>query len=420
MVRAELATFFLSLALPAISAALTLTPVDLSALGNAAQPSVAADPRHGGYVLSWQARLADGCAALRAAELSADGQLGPVREIERGCNWFVNWADFPSLVVADNGDWLSFWLQKTGSGTYAYEIRTRRSSDRGRSWSAPLVPHRDGSETEHGFVSMAPAGADRVLLLWLDGREMAEDHADHEHDHGGGRMTLRSAILRRGNRIEAEALVDDNVCSCCTTDLARRADGQHLALYRNRTDAEIRDIGVARRDSAGWRQDGLVHADGWHTAACPVNGPALAVGAAGELAVWPTMPDATQLVLKARRLDGDAAPQLIEAGTGVVGRVDAAAFGAGGWLLSWLGAGSGSGATLRLAHWDADLQEQSRLAVAELPPGRDVGMPRLASRGEDAVLVWTEITGPATPPAKPAAQLRAVLVRIAPGSKGEG
>lgn len=412
MGRAELATLLLSLALPAASAALTLTPVDLGALGNAAQPSIAVDARHGGYVLSWQARLEDGCAALRAAELSADGQLGPVWEIERGCNWFVNWADFPSLVVADNGDWLSFWLQKTGAGTYAYEIRTRRSRDRGRSWSAPLVPHRDGTETEHGFVSMAPAGGDRVLLLWLDGREMAgADHADHAgHDHGGGQMTLRSAILRRGNRIEAEALVDDNVCSCCTTDLARRADGQHVALYRDRSDEEIRDIGVARRDQAGWHQDGLVHADGWHTAACPVNGPALAASTVGELAVWPTMPDATQLVLKARRLDRKAPPQQIEAGAGVVGRVDAAAFGSS-WLLSWLGAGSGTGATLKLVHWDAELQELERLAVAELPAGRDIGIPRLASGGEHAVLVWTEVTGPATPPGKPPARLQAVLIR---------
>ena len=397
------------LAAPAAVPALSLTPVDLDALGSAAQPNITVDAGHGGYVLSWQARLDDGCAALQAAELSADGQLGPVREIERGCDWFVNWADFPALVVADNGDWLSFWLHKIGSGGDAYEIRTRRSSDRGRSWSAALVPHRDGTASEHGFVSMAPAGGDRVLLLWLDGRASAGmRHAEHEH---GGPMTLRSAILRRGNRIEAETLVDDSVCSCCSTDLARRADGTHLALYRDRSAQEIRDIGVARRDRRGWRLDGLAHADGWQISACPVNGPALAVGAAGELALWPTMPDAEQLVLKARRLDREGPAVVVDAGAAVVGRVDAAAWGSAGFLLSWLGAGSAGGSALTLAHWDAELDERARLTVTELPAGRDVGIPRLASRGTEAVLVWTEITGPARPPAKAPARLRAVLIR---------
>ncbi len=67
--------------------------------------------------------------ARRHARAVADRgrRLQLVRE---GCNWFVNWADFPSAVVADNGDWLTFWLQKTGEGTYAYAVMTRRSTDR--------------------------------------------------------------------------------------------------------------------------------------------------------------------------------------------------------------------------------------------------------------------------------------------------
>ncbi|MCB1587695.1 MAG: hypothetical protein KDI56_02210, partial [Xanthomonadales bacterium] len=43
-------------------------PLDLPDLGAALSPNVVAHPA-GGFVLSWQVRLADGCAALRVARL---------------------------------------------------------------------------------------------------------------------------------------------------------------------------------------------------------------------------------------------------------------------------------------------------------------------------------------------------------------
>ena len=53
------------------------------------------------------------------------------RRVERRANdratvrLFVNWADFPSLVVLDGGRLAAHWLQRNGSGTYAYGVRIR-------------------------------------------------------------------------------------------------------------------------------------------------------------------------------------------------------------------------------------------------------------------------------------------------------
>ena len=37
-------------------------------------------------------------------------------------------------------------------------MKLSRSADRGRTWSASVVPHTDRSAVEHGFVSMAEGG----------------------------------------------------------------------------------------------------------------------------------------------------------------------------------------------------------------------------------------------------------------------
>lgn len=379
--------------------------LDASALGHAAQPNIAVDRGRDRFVLTWQARLPDGCMALRAAELTPGGdQLGEVREIARGCDWFVNWADIPSLVVTDNGDWLAHWLQRRDGGTYAYDIRLSRSRDQGRTWSKPFSPHSDGTPTQHGFVSMAPVSGgdgDRALLVWLDGRAGADSAVagdDHGH-HDEGVMSLRSAIVDRDGNTREEIEIDARVCSCCPTGLVRAGDGSHLAVYRDRSAAEVRDTALARRDAGGWRVGVPVHDDGWEIRACPVNGPALAVRDAQALVAWSTMADGNGLSVRYRLMpvsadsvsSGEPATfRVLEQGAAVAGRVAVAANG-DGWLIAWLGADRQGESMLRLARFDSALTERGRIDVAAVPAGRDIGMPRLAVSGDHALLAWTAV-----------------------------
>ena len=66
-------------------------------------------------------------------------------------NWFVNWADFPSIIAHNAKPLAAHWLNKVPGGTYAYEINMSTFSG---NWSPHFIPHKDNTATEHGFVSM--------------------------------------------------------------------------------------------------------------------------------------------------------------------------------------------------------------------------------------------------------------------------
>ena len=406
-------------------APLSISPVSLALDRPAAQPSVVADPARDRFVLSWQERDADDCATLRTATLGRDGALGTPRDVARGCDWFVNWADFPSVAIADNGDWWTYYLQKSAASTYAYDIRLMRSGDEGRTWSAPITPHTDRTPTEHGFVSMVPMGGDRMLLAWLDGRNTMTPPADGAHDahgvdhgassaghaHAEGPMSLRSAEIGRDFVLSHEREVDARVCSCCPTDLVRMGDGAVL-VYRDRSDDEVRDVYVADYRDGRWTPGEAVRVDGWQIAACPVNGPALATSDGRVAALWPTMAGATLRVKGA--LVGAADPAIaLESGEAVLGRPDLAPWRGGRWLATWLGADRGAAQALRIATLSPALAPAAVHDVALLPPGRGTGMPKLASLGDVAMLVWTE------PRAAAGAEARVGTVqvrRIVPGA----
>ncbi|WP_091246012.1 sialidase family protein [Aquimonas voraii] len=395
-----------------------LIPIELPIEASALTPHVVADAAKQRFLLSWQERLPEGCARLQVATLSMAGELGEAREVARGCDWFVNWADHPQIAVADNGGWWAFWLQKEGPGTYHYGIRVVHSQDEGATWSAPIAPHDDGTLSEHGFVSMAPDGADRMRLIWLDGRHAAAERTsrgDSADGHGAheGAMSLRAAVLDASGAIREGEELDARTCSCCWTALLRRPDGSHLAAWRDRSDHEIRDIALATRDRGGWQVSGLVHADNWKIQACPVNGPALAQHDERVFAAWSTMPNANDMAVRLRVLGAESTPLRVEQGPAVLGRVDAEAFD-GGLLLSWLGAGAPGESVLRLGLFDAQLGERQRIDVVALPAGRGIGVPRLAALQHRAALVWTEPKASTGPSAPPATQLRGVMLSPPP------
>ncbi len=387
------------------ASAFVVQPLKIAATENAAQPSVVADAKHGQFVLSWQSKDAKGCSTLKLAALKPGAKLSEISDAGKGCDWFVNWADFPSVIIADNGDWLTHWLQKSGAAPYAYDIRIARSRDQGRSWEKPFTPHSDKTPTEHGFVSLAPMSGDKVLAVWLDGRKMAQAapdaaqqyeahrHSDHAHGHGNT-MTLRSAVIGRSGSLSAETEIDASVCDCCSTDLVRTRAGnkpEHTLVFRNRTDDEVRDIGVAHLQNSKWRSAGIVHPDNWKIAGCPVNGPAIAQNAGNTLVVWATM-QGEHLSVRARTLAGKPGEFLtLETGAGVLGRVDAAPWGKSNWLVSWLGSATAGRATLYLAELDPTLKIVRQQALLDLPAARNIGMPRLATLdGKHAVLLWTQ------------------------------
>jgi hypothetical protein len=88
------------------------------------QPNLAVSP-DGLVHLSWIKRIAENRFSLRYATKEGDGWSAP-RIIAEGSNWFVNWADFPSMIALPDGSLAAHWLVKSGPGTYAYDVHISR------------------------------------------------------------------------------------------------------------------------------------------------------------------------------------------------------------------------------------------------------------------------------------------------------
>jgi hypothetical protein len=201
---------------------------------------------------SWIASTEAGGAALRFVQIGIDGEISQARTIAEGDDWFVNWADFPSIVALADGSLAAHWLQRLGGGRYAYGVRVSCSSDGGETWLEPFWLHEDRSSAEHGFATLVP-GEGRFEAVWLDGRDMKST----------GSMTLRGRSFDSKGELTDDRLLDPMVCDCCATD-AVFAQGEFIAVYRDRSDGEIRDISRLRRSKDSWGEPDT-YPDLWHT-----------------------------------------------------------------------------------------------------------------------------------------------------------
>ena len=365
---------------------LAIESVDNPAGSESGRPNLSA-ASDGRVYLTWTEPSGDSLHALRFSVWEEDG-WAEARTVAEGAGWFVNWADFPALAA--RGDTLTaHYLVRSGASPYAYDVHVKRSADGGRTWSDPLVPHRDGTETEHGFVSMLPWKGGRTALVWLDGRETDGGHGDP-----AGAMTLRFAALGPDGRLADEALLDARTCDCCQTAAARTPDGL-LVAYRDRSEAEVRDIATVRLDDGAWTSPTRVHADGWQIAGCPVNGPALDAQGRRVALAWFTGADDRPRVQVAFSDDAGASfgePVVVSEGR-ALGRTGVVLLEDGTALVSWL-EGTDAGADVRLRAVRPSGPLEPALTVAATSPARASGFPRMARAGERVFFAWTETGEP--------------------------
>lgn len=371
-----------------------LRPLASPAAPASAEPHLAVSPE-GRVWLSWLETRPAGGHALRVARLDGARWSTPLA-IAASDSLFANWADFPTVLPLGGERLAAHFLWKTGGETYAYEVRMTRSEDGGRTWSPPVVPHRDGTPTEHGFVSLVPAGSG-VRAVWLDGRNaMATDSLGHtKHlDEGEAEMTLRTAVIGAEGALSEEALLDARACDCCQTAAVAVPRGV-LVAYRDRSPAEVRDISVVRLEDGVWSEPEPVHADGWTIAGCPVNGPSLAAAGDRVAVAWFTAAQDTPRVLLAFSDDGGRrfdAPIRVDRGP-AVGRVSVLLDRDGGALVAWLEARGREG-LVQARRVNRAGAGGPTTTVARTSSARASGFPRMARSGDRVVFAWSEAGKP--------------------------
>ncbi len=354
------------------------------AVGVSGEPFLATDSK-GVIHLTWIEATSDSLRAVRYARLDGDTWSTPTTIVERN-DLFVNWADFPSVIASANGALTVHWLQRSAPGKYSYDIRVARSADSGRSWSDGVLLNRDGKAAEHGFLAFWPASDSTVEAAWLDGRDMPESH-------GGTRGSMRVAttLLHADGSLGAEVFLDNRTCECCQVSAAMATAGP-VVVYRDRSEANIRDIAIVRRIDGQWTTPAAVHQDGWFLEGCPVNGPAIEADGQSVVVAWYTGARDTARVNVAFSTDGGATfgdPIRVDGGT-PAGRVDLVRLSDSEVVVSWLERMTDADAEVRVRHVRNSGEMGTPVTVASTGAARASGFPRMVKRGEELIAAWTE------------------------------
>ncbi len=369
----------------AVQTTFALVPQSITtpAAAGSAQPQLTVSKR--GVLASWIERAGD-LATLKFAERTATGWTA-AQTVASGRDWFVNWADVPSVLRLPSGAIVAHWLQKSAASTYAYDVRLSYSTDDGKTWSPSFTPHHDGTPTEHGFASLFPMG-EGFGLVWLDGRAMKPE-ANHE-GHGAGAMSVRFARFDKNFKQLEESVVDAKVCECCPTTAAVTAEGV-ITAFRNRSDEEIRDNYVARLVNGKWSAPAAVFNDNWKIAACPVNGPSLSASGNAVAMTWFTVKNEQGQAYAAFSQDSGktfAAPIRVDDG-GSLGRVDIEMLPDGSALATWIEFANQS-AQFRARRIERNGTRSAPVTIAGIAGARSSGYPRAAVANGEVVFAWTE------------------------------
>ena len=336
-------------------------------------------------LLSW-IEIINADATLKFAERTPTG-WSEAKKVAAGRDWFVNWADVPSVVRLADGSLAAHWLKESASTPYAYDVRLAFSKDEGQTWTQATSPHHDGTPTEHGFASLFQAPGAGLGLIWLDGRAMKAEKPDEEPS---GSMGLRAAVFNPEGAQVSETVLDDRVCECCPTAAALTSEGPIVA-YRDRSQDEIRDIYVSRLVDGRWSEPAAVHRDNWQINACPVNGPALSASGRDVAIAWFTVAEDQGHVFVAFSSDAGrtfAAPVRVD-DVSALGRVDVELLPDGAAIVSWIESAD-QRSEFRIRRVDRSGQRAESTSVAAISAKRSSGYPRMARRGDELVFAWTD------------------------------
>lgn len=337
--------------------------------------------------ISWTEQVADSN-FLYISKLE-DNSWSDKSIIKKGKDWFVNWADFPSISYNEISNSLfSFHLQKSSEETFSYDVNYH--INQGSSWKDMQKIHDDNTFSEHGFVSSIPY-KDGFMVSWLDGRNT---YGKGHDGHAKGAMTIRSAILDNTGKIINESLIDGMVCDCCQTSMAISNDIP-IIVYRDRSKDEIRDIYYSRYINSNWTDPKPIHDDGWEINGCPVNGPNIDSNEENVVVSWFSASNGRPKVnLKFSRDNGRTFGDKIlvdNIENSPIGRVDVEFISSDEVIISWLSTVEGKGKLLmRKIGVNGSIGEIK--VIDEVSTERSTGFPQIEKFNDNIYISWTDNT----------------------------
>ncbi len=348
----------------------------------------------GTVLATWIEPAGDDTHRVRLASFDvAGGRWGAANTVVEGRDLLASSVELPTVVRSANGRSFVSFLRR-GRGDEASSVHLATSSD-GATWQLLGPVHDDATDTEHGHVSLlAEGGGARVV--WLDGRAWVDS----------GPMAIRTALFDDAGRRVTDDILDERVCDCCQTAAAETSEGP-LVVYRDRTEAERRDLAFVRRAGDRWTEPADLSSDGWTVRGCPVNGPQVAADGQHVVVAWYTEATGAPRLRVAFSADTGARfePPIELDGGRPLGRVDVEWMSDGTVAVAWIGAQDDGDARVLIRRVGADRRVGTVREVASLGGPSAFGAARLARAGDDVMVAWTELGPPR--------RVRAAIVRAA-------
>lgn len=320
--------------------AAALLEIQSPAAAGSVEPYLATDGS-GHVVMSWLEPP-----ALKFARFDGTSWSAPKTIAKKDVD--VSWANTPSIEASGN-ILAAQWPQGPGA-------RVVVSHDGGATWTAPTL-------VRHEFAALAPR-TDGVDVVSLDGEE--------------GATYLRATAIDANGHVTSTKVIDARVCDCCQTAVAGK-----LIAYRDRSDAEIRDIAVIRGDA----KPVIAHHDQWKINGCPVNGPQLDTHGQHAVLAWFTAANEKPRVKVAFSNGANFAdPIRVDEGK-PLGRVDVVLMNDNSAFVVWV---EPTQIVARRVTESGKLDPIIKLAGTT--GARSAGSPRATRSGEDVFVAFTDTT----------------------------
>lgn len=312
----------------------------------------------------------------------------PPRVLERGDEAIsADGENRPKIAFGAQGRVVISYTQPLAR-PYSGAIRMLRSSDGGRSFSAPFTVHADRQIITHRFEAIGFDAQGTLHTLWIDKRDLEAAASKQQYR---GAAIYRNESRDGGASFGPDIKLADHSCECCRIALAPSPDGRLAAMWRHVFAPNQRDHAFALLGAPAQAEPVRASLDRWAVDACPHHGPGLAPAAGGGYhAVW-FGERAGVAAVRYGRLAADGTPQGEARPLPDEGAEHADLIGAGAKLaIVWR---SYDGRATRLRAW-LSRDDGRSFVLQELDTSADDNdHPRLVRHGERLFALWRTSKG---------------------------
>ncbi|HEX7340191.1 MAG TPA: sialidase family protein [Rhodanobacteraceae bacterium] len=234
----------------------------------------------------WLATVHDGHVQLSHSDDFGKTFSTPVNVNQMAQTIYDTGENHPKVALGPHGAIYVTWSHPLPHHLYSGNVRFARSLDGGRHFSTPVTINHDRAPITHRFDALAVAGNGDIVIAWVDGRNAVA--AQKAGKTFLGKSMYYTWSSDGGKTFAPDHLLMRHSCECCRIALTRAPDGRVAAFFRGVYGDNIRDHAFAWLPTDGQPAHPLrATFSHWQVAACPHQGPGLAIGANGTAyGVW--------------------------------------------------------------------------------------------------------------------------------------